>query len=171
MTIEPVGFAAWQIGLLSAVALALVLYPLVMRWLSAWAQPYRLRMAELGRELLGSPHLDDVTKRMVDSMLDDAFDWTVMPQLLFFLPRFFFRALRGTAYRGPTIKDEVTRAKMAEFQTCHARAVAAANPLFSAIFTTVIFSAAGIFRLFGRDRKPIDFETRISFEEHIHRAA
>lgn len=114
---------------------ALVLYPVVMRILVDRVQPTRLRMADLGKQLLASTHLPDRLKDVVDGMLDEAFDWRFMLFASFLFPYFvigrMFRLIAPPKI--PKINDLETRKQFHEFLNCHTRATAAANPLFAII--------------------------------------
>src|SRR5262245_1871406 len=60
--------------LLQAALLLLAIYPLAMRGLAAAAEARRVRLAEIGRELLISPFTAPDVKRAVRGLLDAAFD-------------------------------------------------------------------------------------------------
>src|SRR5690349_10988469 len=80
------GMNATELAGIGAIVLALLSYPLLMRWLAEVAQPTRLRMADLGKELLASPYLDEKQKELVDNWLDDAYDWRFMILFALLMP-------------------------------------------------------------------------------------
>jgi hypothetical protein len=126
----------FQYIVLIALATIVVSYPIVMRVAAAIAHPARLRMADLGRKLLASPRLSEPQKSLVDSMLDDAFDWRILIALTIALPFFcvvlVIRRKSKSVFSG--IDDVELARDIHEFQKCYMKAICAANPLFALLF-------------------------------------
>lgn len=126
--------------LLFATILVLLLYPILMRVLSEQVHPARIRMAELGKALLGSQALTSEQKEMVRCMLRDAFDWRFMLTAFFIAP-FSIMNRKGCDQNNGCgnrcdccvfgSKDEKTLRMVSEFSHCHLKATVAANPLFA----------------------------------------
>jgi len=134
----------------AGVAIA-ILYPIAMRLIAEAIQPMRLRMADLGVEVLQTGGLNEVQKKLIKSMLDDAFDWRFMIFAALCVPIVVIR--RGLGFRLNTPFDEMDRADTVEsiksIQLMHLASVAAANPLFAAVVSGE-FAILGLALLIGR---------------------
>lgn len=116
--------------LLVGIAVAVV-YPLLMRVILDRVQPLRLKLAELGNQLLESSTLPEAHKRVVVGMLDDAFEWRFMFSALYSFPVFAWTRLRGRRLSDPfaQIRNTDDKDKMLEMTGRFAASVVAANPL------------------------------------------
>lgn len=117
---------------------AVALYPIVMFFVLKNVRASRMALADRGRELLQSPHLTESEKRLVGSMLDDAFSWRPMWMIIWHFPGVFYGMARS-AMKG---EDPLRRSKsfmekenVREFVKLHSISISAANPLAFAIYT------------------------------------
>lgn|GEM_PF-1872114 len=152
---------------------AILAYPLVMRWLATRVHPSRLRLADLGNELMESPHLSDARKDDVREMLVDAFDWRVMVVVAINLPLAAFGLRRRLkAMSQDRIADPDTRQMWSEFSARFIQSIAAANPLVTVIvlvelmlFLVVLFPLGLIRRL---NDLVVDIAARHGSNTHHH---
>ncbi len=113
------------------------LYPIIVRIFLELAQPSRLKMATLGKKLLGSNKLTEPQKELIRDMLDDAFDWRYMLYAVGILPFVAMKMLvsrQGSETHNFGYKDLLTNEIFKEFSDLHLRATAAANPLLALLF-------------------------------------
>jgi len=113
--------------------IALITYPLIMMALARWVHPTRLRMADLSKILIDSPHLQPNHKKMVALMATDAFSAMDMVVCSVAMPLVIAGILRGAKSPFEPVKDEKTLEMLTEFTGCHMRSATAANPLFAII--------------------------------------
>lgn len=139
-------------------AAALIGYPIVMRWLAEKAQPSRLRMLEVGKELLLHPAVPAEHKRMIDSMLDDAYNPSLMILIAVIMPCYAFLKLMRKAKTLPKIEDLSARRLCEEFSSRFIVAIAAANPAFALIAALEIAVVAIILFPFGQLRRAQDLQ-------------
>ena len=125
-----------QAGWMIFTAIALVLWPLLMRYLSYRVRGTRERMLELGNFLLENNSFEPKGKLIVGMMLEDASDWRFMAAMSFRFPVYVVGRLFNMVepVKLPSLpKDEEFKSKFYEFFSCHMRSTAAANPIFSII--------------------------------------
>ena len=119
---------------LLGVGVAVFAYPLSLRALASWVHPYRIELAQLGDELLGSPFVSDEDKDNIERVLDDAFNWRVLMLMAVFAVVYVPSFIWNKSNRSwPKIKDEGTRAKFDRFMSLTVRSLAAANPIAALI--------------------------------------
>lgn len=142
----------FQATTLGIVILLIVAHSLAMPFVVRRAQPIRERMAELGGDLLASATLEPRWKRVVDSMLDDAFDPTITILVALLYPIYICRRLVGKFSPATPPKDPEMQRKFDEFSDCHTRAIFAANPIFALICFALAFVSVNSMRLKRRPR-------------------
>lgn len=130
--------------------IALLAYPLTMRLLAHLVQPTRLRMADLGNELLASPHVNELGKDIILSMLKDAYSWQAMAEFVVYMPVYVVKRARGKKPKlGMEIRDASTRKKFDDFVSNHMTSAAAANPLCCVIMVLEMAIVFGILTSVG----------------------
>ncbi len=123
---------------LATIVVALLAYPLFMNFLARRAQPGRLKMADLGCELLASPHVKESDKDAIEGMMADAYRWRTLAEFVVFLPVYLFRLRRRNVPR-IDIRDADTRKKFQEFVGLHMASAVAANPIFALLLVLELF--------------------------------
>jgi len=107
-----------------------------MRFLANRVEPYRQRMAVLGRSLLASPKLSGRHKEIVDATIDEAYSWRFMALIVVKLPVYVIGRqlgmLQPVKVPGPIV-DAKTSAEYNEYMACLLRSTAAANPLCTVV--------------------------------------
>jgi|SRR5579863_895343 len=124
----------------------LIGYPIFMRFLAERMQPSRLKMADVGKLLLEHPDLSQDHKKLIRSMLDDAYSPVFMIMLTIVTPVFGPLAALGIGPSMPTINNLEARELFDNFTDRYNASISAANPLFSiiaaiemALLTIVLF--------------------------------
>lgn len=126
-------FTGPQTALIICVAIV-VAYPLVMRGLAAMVQPARLELAEVGRDILALRDVPDVTKDAVRLLLQDVYEWRIMPALALAMPALVVsRALRAKSVGLWTVGSPDARARIDRFMRLYLGSAAAANPIFTIV--------------------------------------
>lgn len=123
---------------LATVIVALLVYPLITSGLARAVQPLRLRMADLGCELLASPHISERDKNVIDGMLADAYRWRTLAEFVVFLPVYMVQMRRRRVPK-IVIEDAETRKKFREFMSLHLTSAIAANPVFAFLLVIELF--------------------------------
>ena len=146
------------------------LYVLIGRLMLDRAEPYRMRLADLGKTLLSSPRLTENEKRAVDGMLDDAFDWTVAVRLCMRVPFVIFRHVLGSAPK-TSMPDHPD---FHEFLNCYMKSIFFANPVFSILMRLeiglILLFAITLFGVFSQLSKIYDAVSQsVIFGEHQSR--
>ena len=124
-------------------------YPIIVFLILRAVRPYRLRMADLGRELLQSPHLDEKEKYIVTAMLDDAFSWRVMWGGAFGFLGSMARAVKANSQTQKQIEAATTfiaKPHVREFAGLHALSTAAANPIGFVVYFLQVLIAMIVLR-------------------------
>jgi hypothetical protein len=124
--------ASQEIAILIGVA-ALVGYPIVMRVLAERLQPSRLRMLDVGKLLLAHASVPAEHKHIIDSMLRDAYNPTVMILVAITMPYYVILRVVGKIKAPPRISDVEARQMDDDFCRLFIVSIAAANPIFSVI--------------------------------------
>ena len=124
--------------------IALAGYPFLLRRAAIRAQPSRIRMLDLAAELSANPRIGEGWKRLVESMLDDAFDARFAALLAAFLPYYAIRRAFGYPPAVACIGDAQGKRDFAEFRHCHYVAVTAANPFFAGVIACELVIARGL---------------------------
>lgn len=117
-----------------------------MRLIAHKAQPRRIQMAALGRELLNLPTLSTDWKNFIRSMMRDAYSPWFMLFVAFALP---LLPLLGRKYRLPDIEDVNTQIMLDKFIDCHGVATSAANPFCAVIVGLEIGVMTAVLYPFG----------------------
>lgn len=100
----------------------------------------RIRLAELGRRLLASPHLTEREKLIVDALLEDAFDWRIMLDVAKRLPHIV--SAKAQSPDDPEFEAFLAKPDVAEFLRCFTRSAEAANPAASVLVWIILASLA-----------------------------
>jgi len=129
-----------------------VAHPLVMRALMEAAQPTRLELADLASELVLRDDIPERHKKIISSIVDDAFEWKFMIFAFCVTPGFAIMRLRRRSLPDPfeDITGAEARQKMGRFIELFAISTASANPLFSILVTVeflVLFSILNLTRI------------------------
>lgn len=152
------------IGIMFAITAA---YPIIMRLLADWAQPKRLRMADLGNELLNNEALATSHRGFVNSMLTDAFDPRVAVVLTFALPVFvigkFFDLISEPAFDDLGMEE---KKKLNQLSALHTRSVLAANPIFFIIMALELVILTAILVPFKLFKGSLDFGNSIDLNAY-----
>lgn len=112
----------------------LIGYPIFMRLLAEWSQPSRLRMVDIGNELLANPYVSSEHKKLINSMLDSAYNPAFMVFVAITMPWFgMAKIFRRTKPPHPPITNEDIRQLDSEFCRRFIESVAAANPAFTVL--------------------------------------
>jgi hypothetical protein len=114
----------------------LIGYPIFMRVLAQIVQPSRLRMLEIGKELLANSSVPKEHKHVISSMLDDAYSPTFMIYVSIIMPYYAICKLARRIAAPPPIEDIYVRRLHNEFFRRYISAVAVANPAFTVIAAT-----------------------------------
>lgn len=115
------------------VLVALVAYPLTMRALARRVQPERVEMAEIARNLLLEDGISLFHKRVIHSMIADAFDAKVAILMVFAFPVFaLLRMLDHPSTRIATVEARF-RERFDRLSQLHVISIVVANPAFSII--------------------------------------
>ena len=122
--------------IIAVVVAAVCTYLVLVRRLADLVQPYRLRLAELGEEMLGSGDLTPGRERQIRFYLDNAFNGWIMTVAALAVP---FVAIFGltaslAGRRPPRVIEQDDRTSL-----LFALSVFAANPLFGTIVAIEIF--------------------------------
>ena len=140
--------------------LILIGYPIGAHLLMRWVQPRRLRLGRLGSTILARDDVSPELKKLVISMLGDAYSPSFMAKMVFELPLVGLRSLfrRGRRSSSPFGESHDVRKVFYEFSDCHMLATSVANPgcaiivaLEMALLTMVLFP-------FGRLRQSTDVQ-------------
>jgi hypothetical protein len=108
------------------------LYPVIMRLLLKKTHHTRLRMIEIGNELLSSDRISDSQKKMIRSSMRASFSWWPMALVVFIMPFYLLKnGLTKNVVRIPNDPD--LERKYALFQECQGKSLMVANPIFSII--------------------------------------
>ncbi len=108
------------------------LYPLMMRFFLKKAHLTRLKMIEIGNELLISNKISDSQKKMIRSSMRASFSWWPMALVVFIMPFYLMKnGLTKNVVRIPS--DPELEKAYALFQECQGKSIMAANPIFSII--------------------------------------
>ena len=138
---------SFWIALLLA-AFAVMAYTLLVKRLAEWVQPTRLRMADLGRDMLQT-NLPDGEHRAIQGMLDDAFSArpaVVMALLLPFILGYYItrRVLRLPVVSGPPLTREWSK-----LMDMFVISALAANPFFALIIFIEVLTIGTLGLLIG----------------------
>lgn len=112
----------------------------MMRFFLEKSHETRLRMIQIGNELLHSDKVSDSRKKVIKSSMKASFSWWPMTLIVFTMP--FFLMKNGLAKNAVHFaNDSELEKKYALFQDCHGKSLMAANPIFSviAILEIIIF--------------------------------
>lgn len=126
---------------------AVLAYPIASMLLLRWVRPKRMRLAEVGREILQSPEFNEDEKALVTRMLDDAFCWRQMAAIVWHYPGVLAFMIR-TAAEGKGEEDDGTasfldKPRATEFVRLHQKSLAAANPIaFAFYYLEVVLTMA-----------------------------
>lgn len=102
-------------------------------------QPYRMRLADLGVKLLNSPSLGEDEKNLVDSMLDDAFNWRAAPALILSVPGYMFMRATTADYEvSPAVKSLRDNESSDEFVDVYVKCIFGSNPIMSLVLLIVL---------------------------------
>lgn len=114
------------------------LYPLAMRWSLLRVHPSRMKMLEIGKELLKSDDLEEIQKKIIRSMMRDALDWKQMYLIVFFLPIYLIQKKR---FPSPDIvsTNKNFSDKYGEFLHLYGKSIIAANPIVFCVFIFEVF--------------------------------
>ena len=129
--------------------IVIICCPLLMRMILEKAQPGRIELARLGKQLLSSDRLTTEQKRLVTELLSDAFDWRVMVWAVILFPVVAVRvALRKRGRQ--TIELDALRhdREFGRFLDLHTASTLAANPLFGFVFCIEMMLATFVFMVF-----------------------
>lgn len=140
--------------LIYALLTAAIAYPLIMRWLAQATHPSRLEMADIGRELLVDPNLNQECRTYVSAMLSDAFSPKIMAVLVFVYPVYATLRLLNLADVPLHIENAETAKNFESISRLHTISIAAANPIFSFLLLLQVMFFAALFAPFSllRDR-------------------
>jgi hypothetical protein len=119
--------------LFAAVLLLFLIYPVVMWELAIALRSKRLRVAELGRELLVSPFVKQRDKEIVHYMLDRTFDWKFSILTAVCFPLGFGAGWFRSDLRPMSYGYGVAAGMFGEFIRCYMISMLAANPIFGGI--------------------------------------
>ncbi len=114
------------------------LYPLAMRWSLLRVHPSRLKMLEIGKELLKSDDLKEIQKKIIRSMMGDALDWTQMYLIVFFLPIYLIQKKRLPSPDIVSTNKNISD-KYGEFLQLYGKSIIAANPIVFCVFILEVF--------------------------------
>ncbi len=122
---------------LAAIALISLAPALVLRGV----RRDRMQLAALGRRLLTSPHLTEREKKIVDALLEDAFDWRIMWRIMLDVARRLPQTVPDGAQtrHDPDFEAFLAKPDVAEFLRCFMRSAEAANPAAS-LFVWIVFA-------------------------------
>ena len=123
---------SFQLGIVAILG-AFALYPFVMRGLANSVQSKRLDMAKLGVELLSRGTLNPKQRRLVGSMLKDAYDFRVALLMAVAVPVFAFKMLIGQIDVAEVSEQAIPGPEFDRLANCHVLSVAAANPILFVI--------------------------------------
>lgn len=106
------------------------LYPVLMRFFLKKTHQTRLKMIEIGNELLRSDKISDSQKNMIRSSMRSSFSWWPMALVVFIMPFYLFK--NGLTKNVVRIQgDPELEKKYALFQEYQGKSIMAANPIFS----------------------------------------
>lgn len=133
-----------HVGIATLLAFVLA-YPILSIALLRWIRPKRMRLADLGREILQSPEFNEDEKALVTSMLRDAFCWRSMLSIVWHFPGIFASMVRPVADGSADVVQEsrkfLDNPKAVEFVRLHQASMAAANPIaFALYWAEVVFT-------------------------------
>lgn len=128
-------------------------YVVLLRYLARRAHPARMRMAELGHVLLGSDAMSERLKVIVNAMLDDAYDPNFMMYAAWNMPQALLWIKRRPADWLNDVKDQAVRHQLDEFLSCHMKATAAANPVFTVVVAIELAIAVMVLLPYGLLRR------------------
>lgn len=110
--------------------LGVFLYPVLMRFSLKKNHQTRLKMIEIGNELLHSNKLSNSQKKMIRSAIRSSFSWWPMALVVFIMP--FYLVKNGLTKNVVRIQgDSELEKKYALFQEYQGKSIMAANPIFS----------------------------------------
>jgi hypothetical protein len=145
--------------LLLAVIVLAALYPIVMRVVASRVQPFRLKLAAAGDELLSTPELTWAQTKIVQAMLASAFEWRFMVIMTACLPVFVWRFSRGKVVSPFAGLNFVTLERVNRLAILHLVSTAAANPVFFVVaaveFTVLAIPFHAVHVLRGRTTPPV----------------
>lgn len=123
---------AQEIAIIAGVCL-LVGYPILMRVFAQGLQSSRLRMLEIGKELLAHQAVPEEHKNLINSMLDDAYNPAIMILISMVMPYYIIKNISHRTHSPPPIEDKDAQRLHGEFCRRFVTAIAAANPAFTLV--------------------------------------
>lgn len=138
---------------------AVLAYPIASMLLLRWVRPKRMRLADLGREILQSPEFTESEKVLVSQMLADAFCWKQMVAIVWHYPSVLASMIRDATENSGRDAVETTsfldKPRATEFVRLHQNSLAAANPIafglywIEVVLTMIIIQSASTGRRMG----------------------
>ena len=159
------------VGTLSILIL-LAGYPLVNVILLRSAQPWRLRLADLARELLARDDISSSSKHVISAMLRDAYSTSFMFWMMLSLPifgvQFFFRSRKSEMM----LASKEAKVLIFEFIDCHTLATSAANPICSIVVALEMALLTAVLVPIGKLSKGRDVQASAVWQTELrsHRA-
>lgn len=166
MTIAP------EIMAIIAVLGIAVAYPVIMRALAEAVHPYRLEMADLGRELVEQTGQDEKVVAYVRGCMRDALNWRELPVIG---TAVFAAAINAAIGRGRfqslVPKTAEDQGKLLRFTKLYVISITAANPIFGILFFIELLALIGVLRGVKRVKHilygaMVDTETRHGVSHH-----
>jgi hypothetical protein len=126
-----------SIWIICAALIALAFgYPLWMRVNLERVRPARVRLVELGGEMLESPKYTKEQKILITDLLEEALDWRFMAKSAMSLPRLIVKILVRGMPSDPELDAMTKDDKFRELVDLHFRSASAANPICAFVVRT-----------------------------------